>query len=61
MRLTAVAVLRWAGEGEPHLLGFGADLSSFGFFQRGSVREMLTFVARTVAKRTQPGCRQVSV
>ena len=62
MRLTAVAILR-KQEGEatadPLLLGFGADLSTFGFFQRGAVREMLMFVGRTVAKRTEVGCRQV--
>jgi hypothetical protein len=63
MRLTAVAILR-KREGDaaadPLLLGFGADLSTFGFFQRGAVREMLMFVGRTVAKRTEVGCRQVS-
>lgn len=63
MRLTAVAILR-KREGDasdPRLLGFGADLSTFGFFQRGAVREMLMFVGRTVAKRTEVGCRQVRV
>ena len=58
MKLTAVAVLKWNGEQEPLLFGLAADLSTFGFFQRGSVKEMLTFVSRTVAKRTQPGTRQ---
>jgi len=58
MKLTAVAVLKWNGEQEPLLFGLASDLSTFGFFQRGSVREMLTFVSRTVAKRTQPGTRQ---
>ena len=53
--------VRESGEGPLVLLipGFGADLSTFGFFQRGGVREMLCFVARTVAKRTPPGTRQV--
>ena len=58
MKLTAVAVLKWNGEQEPLLFGLAADLTTFGFFQRGSVKEMLTFVSRTVAKRTQPGTRQ---
>jgi synaptobrevin family protein YKT6 len=58
MRLTAVALLKWNGEREPFLCGFGSDLSNFGFFQRGSVKEMLTFVSRTVAKRTLVGQRQ---
>jgi synaptobrevin homolog YKT6 len=43
---------------DPTLLGMAADLSTFGYFQRGSVKEMITFVGRTVAKRTQPGQRQ---
>ena len=58
MKLTAIALLKWNGDKEPVLFGVGTDLSSFGFFQRGSVKEMLTFVARTVAKRTLIGQRQ---
>ena len=58
MKLTAIALLKWNGDKEPVLFGVGSDLSSFGFFQRGSVKEMLTFVARTVAKRTLVGQRQ---
>ena len=58
MKLTAIALLKWNGDKEPVLFGVGTDLSSFGFFQRGSVKEMLTFVARTVAKRTLVGQRQ---
>lgn len=58
MKLTAIALLKWSGEKDPILYGLAADLSTFGFFQRGSVKEMLTFVARTVAKRTQVGQRQ---
>ena len=52
MKLTAVAILKkQSGDADPILLGLAADLSNFGFFQRGSVKEMLIFVARTVAKR----------
>lgn len=58
MKLTAVSILKWNGEQEANLLGISADLSTFGYFQRGSVKEMLVFVSRTVAKRTQPGQRQ---
>eukprot|EP01023_Acetabularia_acetabulum_P027680 TRINITY_DN2620_c0_g1_i1.p2 TRINITY_DN2620_c0_g1~~TRINITY_DN2620_c0_g1_i1.p2 ORF type:complete len:201 (-),score=31.99 TRINITY_DN2620_c0_g1_i1:300-902(-) len=58
MKLTAVGVLKWNGQQEPYLLGFSSDLSSFGFFQRGTVKEMLTFVARTVVQRTHTGQRQ---
>ncbi|KAK9915112.1 hypothetical protein WJX75_004836 [Coccomyxa subellipsoidea] len=58
MKLTAIALLKWNGEREPYLFGLAADLSNFGFFQRGSVKEMLTFVSRTVSKRTLVGQRQ---
>ncbi|RHZ49618.1 hypothetical protein Glove_519g20 [Diversispora epigaea] len=34
------------------------DLSGFGFFQRNSVQEFLTFFSKTVAERTKPGQRQ---
>lgn len=34
------------------------DLSSFSFYQRGTVGEFLNFLSRTVAERTQPGQRQ---
>eukprot|EP00887_Chlorella_sp_A99_P007460 scaffold2.g7460.t1 len=40
------------------MLGKADDLSSFGFFQRSTVKEMLAFVARTCARRTQVGQRQ---
>lgn len=53
MKLTAIAILKWNGaNNDPILLGLAADLSNFGFFQRGSVKEMLVFVSRTVAQRS---------
>lgn len=58
MKLTAIVLMKWNGDKDAHMLGVAANLSSFGFFQRGAVREMMIFVARTVAKRTQPGQRQ---
>ena len=58
MKLTAVSILKWNGDKDAFLLGIAADLSSFGYFQRSTVKEMLTFLSRTVAKRTQPGQRQ---
>ena len=58
VKLSALAILKWNGEQEANLLGMAADLSSYGFFQRTPVRELMTFAARTVAKRTQPGQRQ---
>ena len=59
VKLTAVGLLKSNGpDKDPTLLGMEADLSTFGFFQRGTVREMLTFVSRTAAQRTLPGQRQ---
>eukprot|EP00573_Skeletonema_grethae_P002991 CAMPEP_0201688104 /NCGR_PEP_ID=MMETSP0578-20130828/1867_1 /ASSEMBLY_ACC=CAM_ASM_000663 /TAXON_ID=267565 /ORGANISM="Skeletonema grethea, Strain CCMP 1804" /LENGTH=180 /DNA_ID=CAMNT_0048172303 /DNA_START=175 /DNA_END=717 /DNA_ORIENTATION=+ len=34
------------------------DLTSYGFFQRQGVKEMLTFFSKTFTKRTEPGQRQ---
>lgn len=58
MKLTGIAILKWNGDAEANSLGMSADVSSYGYFQRGAVKEMMAFVARTVAKRTQPGQRQ---
>jgi hypothetical protein len=59
VKLTSVAILKYNGpDKDPFMLGFEADLSTFGYFQRGTVREMLTFVSRTVARKTLVGQRQ---
>lgn len=50
MRLTAVAILKWNGEKDPILFGLAADLTNFGFFQRGSVKEMLTSLHELLQK-----------
>ncbi|XP_074276740.1 VAMP-like protein YKT61 [Silene latifolia] len=59
MKVTALVVLKINPNDEnPAILANASDLSHFGFFQRSSVREFITFVSRTVAKRTPPGQRQ---
>lgn len=59
VKLTSIALLKYNGpDRDPWLLGMAADLSTFGYFQRGTVKEMLTFVSRTVARKTQVGQRQ---
>lgn len=40
------------------ILASESDLSSFGFFERGSVGEFMQFFSSTVAARTRPGQRQ---
>lgn len=59
VKLTCVAILKYNGpDKDPYILGFAADLSTFGYFQRGTVKEMLMFVSRTVARKTLVGQRQ---
>ena len=59
MKLTCVAILKYNGPSkDPVILGLEADLSTFGYFQRSTVKEMLTFVSRTIARKTQVGQRQ---
>lgn len=58
VKLTGIGILKWNGDQEATSLGLAADVSNYGYFQRGAVKEMMAFVARTVAKRTQPGQRQ---
>ena len=58
MKLTAIVILKDVDGQEPVILGGAPDLSNFGYFQRGPVKEMVWFVSRTIAKRTPPGRRQ---
>lgn len=57
MKLFSILVL-YKGDPAAHVLKGGYDLSSFGFFQRGSVQEFITFTAKILAERTQIGERQ---
>lgn len=57
VRLFSLAILR-NDEQPAVLLASAQDLSSFGFFQRGSVGEFMTFFSKTVAERTRAGQRQ---
>eukprot|EP00929_Paragymnodinium_shiwhaense_P036456 TRINITY_DN19536_c1_g1_i1.p1 TRINITY_DN19536_c1_g1~~TRINITY_DN19536_c1_g1_i1.p1 ORF type:complete len:200 (+),score=33.30 TRINITY_DN19536_c1_g1_i1:108-707(+) len=60
MKITSIGILRWNGD-TPHpiIMDNVHDLSEFGFFQRGGVKEMLVFVSRTLAERVEPGLRIV--
>uniref|UniRef100_A0A7S3PDT7 V-SNARE coiled-coil homology domain-containing protein n=2 Tax=Amphora coffeiformis TaxID=265554 RepID=A0A7S3PDT7_9STRA len=59
MKVVGVAVARTGADlNEPIPLTVCNDLSSFGFFQRQSVKEMLLFLTKTFLKRTEPGQRQ---
>ena len=71
--MTYLGVLRFNPDvDEPVMLVQASELNSFGYFQRGrceyfslqsyvikcSVKEMITFFSKTIAKRTPPGQRQ---
>lgn len=58
MKITAILILKDVDDGDPILLTNAMDLTSFGYFQRGTVKEMIFFVSRTIAKRTPIGRRQ---
>jgi len=60
MRLYAIYISRWPirdGE-QPVIIASGFELSSFGFFQRSSVKEWGNFFTKTLIKNTTPGVRQ---
>jgi len=59
MKVLDITILNTtAGGDEPIPVTAATDLSSFGYFQRQGVKEMLTFFSKTFTKRTQPGQRQ---
>ena len=51
-------MILYKGDPAAHVLKAAYDLSSFGFFQRGSVQEFINFTAKIMAERTQIGERQ---
>mmetsp|Transcript_25117 Transcript_25117/g.47220 ORF Transcript_25117/g.47220 Transcript_25117/m.47220 type:complete len:201 (-) Transcript_25117:67-669(-) len=59
MKVVGITILK-AGSLAPQPLQLcsASDLSSYSFFQRGGVKEMLTFFSKTFTARTQPGQRQ---
>ncbi|EIE76346.1 hypothetical protein G6F46_008989 [Rhizopus delemar] len=57
MKIFSILVLRKDAE-KAKILASQYDLSSFGFFQRYTVQEVMNFSAITVTERTTPGQRQ---
>jgi synaptobrevin family protein YKT6 len=59
MKVVGISILRTGADlPDPISLTSASDLSSYGFFQRQGVKEMLTFFSKTFSKRTPPGQRQ---
>eukprot|EP00245_Coleochaete_scutata_P015864 TRINITY_DN721_c0_g1_i1.p2 TRINITY_DN721_c0_g1~~TRINITY_DN721_c0_g1_i1.p2 ORF type:complete len:200 (-),score=38.78 TRINITY_DN721_c0_g1_i1:480-1079(-) len=59
MKVTGLVIARSVdGTTDPVLLATASDVSNFGYFQRSTVKELIVFVSRTIAKRTPVGRRQ---
>jgi synaptobrevin family protein YKT6 len=58
MKLVSLVLFRWFPNKKPILISNHFELSSFGFFERGSVKELALFVSREVVERSQQGQRQ---
>lgn len=58
MKIYSISVLLAPPSGSSVLLSNANDLTSFSFYQRGSVSEFMTFFSKTVVDRTAQGQRQ---
>ncbi|THH01630.1 hypothetical protein EW026_g1110 [Hermanssonia centrifuga] len=58
MKVYALAVVLAPPQKTCTILSSASDLSSFSFYQRGSVGEFLTFFSKTISERTPQGERQ---
>ncbi|XP_066969606.1 synaptobrevin homolog YKT6 [Macrobrachium rosenbergii] len=57
VKLFAVSIL-YKGTESAHLLKAAYDLQQFGFFQRGSVQEFMTFTSKIITERCNACSRQ---
>ena len=57
MKLLSILIL-YKADPTCHILKAAYDLSSFSFFQRGTVKDLIQFSAKTLAERTAIGERQ---
>ncbi|GLD99783.1 hypothetical protein PINS_up008511 [Pythium insidiosum] len=59
MKIVAIQLLRQDENGaDPVIVTASYEVSSFGYFQRSGVREMINFFSKTFIKRTPAGQRQ---
>mmetsp|Transcript_18545 Transcript_18545/g.27138 ORF Transcript_18545/g.27138 Transcript_18545/m.27138 type:complete len:201 (+) Transcript_18545:183-785(+) len=59
MKVVGLSILRTGNDLEdPVPITMACELSSYGYFQRQGVKEMITFFSKTFTKRTQAGQRQ---
>ena len=58
MKLFSLFVLHKSSDsGNAKILKFATELSSFGYFQRGSIEEFMKFTAKIITERTPIGSR----
>ncbi|KAI0700670.1 snare protein YKT6 [Cerioporus squamosus] len=57
MKIFSLAVVLTPPNGSAVILSSASDLSSFSFYQRGSVAEFMSFFTKTVSERTPQGQR----
>ncbi|SJK98980.1 related to Synaptobrevin homolog YKT6 [Armillaria ostoyae] len=58
MKVFSISVIQAPPSGKSIVLSSANDLSSYSFYQKGSVGEFMIFFSRTVAERTAQGQRQ---
>ncbi|KAH9992000.1 snare protein YKT6 [Russula compacta] len=58
MKIYSLAVILAPPSGPSATLCQASDLSSFSFYQRGSISEFMSFFTKTVVERTPQGARQ---
>lgn len=58
MKIFSISVVLAPPAGSCAILSTASDLSSFSFYQKGSVGEFMSFFSKTVAERTPQGQRQ---
>ncbi|EIW56083.1 snare protein YKT6 [Trametes versicolor FP-101664 SS1] len=58
MKVFSLAVVLAPPNGTCTILTSASDLSSFSFYQRGSVAEFMSFFTKTISERTPQGQRQ---
>lgn len=58
MKIFSLSVVLAPPHQSSTILTSASDMSSFSFYQRGSVGEFLTFFSKTIAERTPQGQRQ---
>lgn len=58
MKIVYVGLYRVESSSQAWRLACASHLVDFGYFTRSTIAQHIQFAARTVAQRTQPGCRQ---